>query len=207
MSTNASSCPTPGIAALELANGTRIALLCSGHGACVDGACLCEAGYRGDACARLSDPPITFAGRLAAYLIAGLGLAACVGLALWAVAMRDHQVLRRATLVFLLLTSLGCAVMLALVFPIGAESNPWDLEPAYLSRSCNGQICAQTWIERCRGCTRSAAAADASCVDGRLAGLSCLGCSLLYSTMVSRVWRLLVLVEGSERGEKVPDDD
>ena len=149
--------------------------MCSGHGTCTSGGiCLCNEGYRGVHCAILSANAVPVGVRVTAYIFAGIGMAACVLLAIWTFVMRNEQTLRRGMLIFLLLVNLGCLLCISATFPIGAESNPWGLDAAHISRACN----AEAW-------------------------LLCLGTSVLYSAMISKVWRFLTLVESSERGEKV----
>ena len=112
--------------------------MCSGHGTCVDGVCICDENYSGTACAEVHATTVPLSVCAVAYFFAAVGIAACVGLAVWTVVMRHNQVLRRGTLLFLLLITLGSVLCLAACFPIGAQSNPWELDTANVSRACNG---------------------------------------------------------------------
>lgn len=70
-------------------------------------------------------------------------------------------------------------LILFAAFPIGVHTGRaqrgYLLEDWELKRGCNGQ-----------------------------AWLLCLGCAVLYSTMTSKVWRILEVVEAAERGMRIP---
>lgn len=172
------TCPTVSIVAILLPNGSRVELSCSGHGVCFNGTCICDAGRHGAACEDVFLEGIPLGVRLFVYSLATVGIFISLALIAWTVAMRQHPIIQRALLAYLLPLAFGCVLWFCAVFPIGADNGPVQsrtLAEWELSRGCN----AQAWL------------------------LS-LGCVTIYSSMVHKVWRILRLVESSEKGQRVP---